>query len=244
MGQLSGKTALVTGSAWGIGRATALALAADGASVIVNYRASEAAAREVADLARKRGVRAAAVPGDVTTSEGVCHLIAEGTRLVAPPDIVVNNVGDFLLKTVAETTAAEWRAIFSSNLDSVYLVSRCALPHMRAERWGRIVNLTFAPADRLGARPRTAAYAAAKAAVLSFTRSLAAEEVEHGVTVNAVDTGPERLGEERRARMLELSPAGRLAQPEEVARAVVFLCQRESSLITGTQVSLSGGWGL
>jgi 3-oxoacyl-[acyl-carrier protein] reductase len=249
MGQLSGKTALVTGSAWGIGRATALALAAEGANVIVNYRASEAAALEVAQLAQKRGVRAAAVPGDVTTAEGAHHLIAEGTRLVGPPDIVVNNVGEFLLKPVAETTTAQWRAVFSSNVDSVFLVSRCALPHMRAEQWGRIVNLTFAPVDHLGARPRTAAYAAAKAAVLSFTKSLAAEEVKHGVTVNAVgpgfvDTGPERLGEELRALMLKLSPMGRLAQPEEVARAVVFLCLRDSSFITGTQVSLSGGWAL
>jgi 3-oxoacyl-[acyl-carrier protein] reductase len=249
MGQLSAKTALVTGSAWGIGRATALALAGEGAHVVVNYRASEAAALEVADLARRRGVRAAAVAADVSTPEGAFHLIAEATRLVGPPDIVVNNVGDFLLKTVAETTAAEWRALFASNVDSVYLVSRCALPHMRAERWGRIVNLTFAPVDHLGARPKTAAYAAAKAAVLSFTRSLAAEEVRHGVTVNAVgpgfvDTGPERLGEEMRALMLKLSPTGRLATPEEVARAVVFLCHRDSSHITGTQVSLSGGWGL
>jgi len=249
MGQLSGKTALVTGSAWGIGRATVLALADEGANVVVNYRESEAAANEVAERARKRHVKAVAVQADVTTSEGAHHLMAEAVKRVGPPDILVNNVGDFLLKTVAETTTAEWRRVFASNVDSVFLVSRCALPHMRAERWGRIVNLTFSPVDHLGARPRTAAYTAAKSAVLSFTKSLAAEEIHHGVTVNAVgpgfvDNGPERLSDEMRKRMLEISPLGRLATPEEVARAVVFLCHPDASYVTGTQISLSGGWGL
>ncbi len=249
MGQLSAKIALVTGSAWGIGRATALALAAEGAHVIVNYRTSQAAALAVADEIRRRGVRSVALEADVSTPEGARHLIAEGTRAIGPPDIVVNNVGDFLLKTVAETTTAEWRSLFASNVDSVFLVSRCALPHMRTERWGRIVNLTFSPSDRLGAQPRTAAYAAAKAAVLSFTKSLAAEEAGSGVTVNAVgpglvDTGPERIDEETRRRLLKASPLGRLARPEEVARAVVFLCHPDSSFITGAQLSLSGAWGL
>lgn len=249
MGQLSAKTALVTGSAWGIGRATALALADEGAHVVVHYRESEDVACRTAEEVARRGVRSAAVQGDVTSPEGAHHVVAEATRQVAPPDIVVNNVGDFLLKPVAETTTAEWRHVFASNVDSVFLVSRCALPHMRAVGWGRIVNLTFSPVEHLGARPRVAAYAAAKAAVLSFTRSLAAEEVKHGVTVNAVgpgfvDTGVERLGEEMREAMLKLAPLGRLARPEEVARAVVFLCHRDSAYITGTQVSLSGGWGL
>jgi 3-oxoacyl-[acyl-carrier protein] reductase len=249
MGQLSGKTAVVTGSAWGIGRAIALALAEQGANVIVNYRQSEAAAEEVAAAARARGVRATAVRADVATSEGAHHLVAQGARALAPPDILVNNVGDFLLKTVAETTSAEWRQIFSSNVDSAFYVSRCALPHMRAEGWGRIVNLTFSPVEHMGARPRAAAYTAAKAAVLSFTRSLAAEEVKHGITVNAVgpgfvDTGPDRLSEELRKLMLHRSPLGRLARPEEVARAVVFLCHPDASYVTGTQLSLSGGWGL
>jgi len=249
MGQLSGKTAVVTGAAWGIGRAVADALADMGANLVVNYRTSEAAAQEVAERARRRGVKAAAVQADVTTAEGAHHLLADAVKRVGPPDILVNNVGDFLLKTVAETTTSDWHRVFSSNVDSVFLVSRCALPHMRAEKWGRIVNITFSPVDHLSARPRTAAYTAAKAAVLSFTRSLAAEEIQHGVTVNAVgpgfvDTGPERMSEEFRQRMLQLAPLGRLATPEEVARAVAFLCHPDASYVTGTQISLSGGWAL
>jgi 3-oxoacyl-[acyl-carrier protein] reductase len=248
MGSLSGKTALVTGSAHGIGRATALALGEAGANVIVNYRNSESSGQEVAERLRARGRRAVAVQADVTLAEGAHHLVAEAARALAPPDIVVNNVGDFLFKTVAETTTADWKHVFSSNVDSVFCVSRCVLPHMRAQKWGRLVNLTFSPVDHMAARPKTAAYTAAKAAVLSFTRSLAVEEAEHGITVNAVgpgfvDTG-ERISEELRRRMLQIAPLGRLATPEEVARAVVFLCHPDSSYVTGTQLSLSGGWGL
>jgi 3-oxoacyl-[acyl-carrier protein] reductase len=248
MGALSGKTALVTGGAHGIGRAIAMALGSHGANVVVNYRNSEQAARDVAERLRASGRRAVAVQADVTTSEGAHHLVAESTRALAPPDIAINNVGDFLFKTVAETTTADWKHVFSSNVDSVFCVSRCVLPHMRAHRWGRIVNLTFSPVDHLAARPKTAAYTAAKAAVLSFTRSLAAEEAAHGVTVNAVgpgfvDTG-DRISDELRRRMLELSPLRRLASPEEVARAVAFLCHPDSAYVTGTQLSLSGGWGL
>src|SRR5215831_11436353 len=249
MGQLSGKTAVVTGSAWGIGRAVACSLAELGANLVVNYRTSEAAAEEVVKRVRARGVMACAIQADVTTSEGAHHLIADSVKRVGPPDILVNNVGEFLLKTVAETTAHDWHRVFSSNVDSVFLVSRCALPHMRAEGWGRIVNITFSPVDHLSARPRTAAYTAAKAAVLSFTRSLAAEEIQHGVTVNAVgpgfvDTGPDRMPDAFRQLMLKLAPLGRLATPEEVARAVAFLCHPQASYVTGTQISLSGGWAL
>lgn len=249
MGSLSGKIALVTGSAHGIGRATALALAEAGASVAVNYRTSEGPANEVAERIRRLGVRAAAVQADVTTSEGAHHLVAESTRAVGPPDILINNVGTFLLKPVSETTAVEWKSLFASNVDSVFLVSRCALPHMRAEGWGRIVNLTFSPVDHLGARPRAAAYTAAKAAVFSFTRSLAAEEVRHGVTVNAVgpgmvDTGADRISDEMREKMRKLAPAGRLATPEEVARAVLFFCHPDAAYVTGVQISVAGGWGL
>jgi 3-oxoacyl-[acyl-carrier protein] reductase len=248
MGSLSGKTALVTGSAHGIGRASAIALGEAGANVVVNYRTSEAAARELTERLKKLGRRAIAVEADVTTSEGAHHLVAEAARALAPPDIVVNNVGDFLFKTVAETTTSEWKSVFASNVDSVFCVSRCVLPHMRAHRWGRVVNLTFSPVDHMGARPKTAAYTAAKAAVLSFTRSLAAEEAEHGITINAVgpgfvDTG-DRISDELRRRMLQISPLGRLATPDEVARAVAFLCHPDSAYVTGTQLSLSGGWGL
>jgi 3-oxoacyl-[acyl-carrier protein] reductase len=249
MRSLIGKTALVTGSAWGIGRATAIALAEAGANVVIHHRESEAAAREVSDAIAEMGPRSDVVQADLTVTKEAHHLVADASRLVGPPDILVNNVGDFLLKPVSETTSAEWRGIFASNVDSVFVLSRCVLPHMREERWGRIINLTSSPVDRAGAAPRTAAYTAAKTAVWSFTRTLAKEELDDGITVNAVapgliDSGPERVTEEYREFMQKISPTGKLGRPEDVARVVVFLAHHDSGYITGTQISVAGGYGL
>lgn len=249
MRRLMGKTALVTGSAGGIGRAAALALAQDGANLVVHYRESAEAARSLVDEIRRLGPRSDAVQADLTDARQIHHLVADAARLVGPPDILVNNVGDFLLKPVAETTSAEWRHVFATNTESVFVLTRCVLPHMREEKWGRIINLTTSVVDRPGAAPRTAAYTAAKSAVSSFTRTLAREEVRHGVTVNAIapgliDNGPGRTSEEFRKLMLEISPTGLLGAPGDVARVVLFLALPDSGYITGAQIAVAGGYGL
>jgi 3-oxoacyl-[acyl-carrier protein] reductase len=249
MAGLHGKTALVSGAAHGLGAAAAWGLARAGANVVVHYRRSEKEACALAESLRTLGVRAQALAGDLTESAAAEHLVAEACRAVGPPDVLVNNVGDFLFKTAAETTFAEWRSTLSSNLDTMFHLTRCCLPHMRREGWGRIVNLTHSAAERGGAAPRTAAYSAAKAAVWAFTRTLAREELSHGVTVNAVapgliDTGAARLSEERRARLREISPTGKLGTPEDVARVIVFLCLPESAFLTGAHVPVAGGFQL
>lgn len=249
MRRLMGKTALVTGSAWGIGRATATALAEDGANVVVHYRESEEAARELVEEIRGLGPRSDAIRADLTDAKQIHHLVADAARLVGPPDILVNNVGDFLLKSVAETTSAEWRHVFATNTEPVFVLTRAVLPHMREERWGRVINLTTAPVDRGGGAARTAAYTAAKSAVASFTRSLAREEVDYGVTVNAVapgliDAGPGRVTAEFRKLMQKISPTGNLGTPEDVARVVLFLALPESAYITGAHIAVAGGYGL
>jgi 3-oxoacyl-[acyl-carrier protein] reductase len=249
MRRLMGKTALVTGSAWGIGRATVLALAEAGANVVVHYRESEEAARGLVERIRQLGPRSDAIRADLTDAREIHHLVADAARLVGPPDILVNNVGDFLLKPVNETTSAEWRHIFATNTESVFVLTRSVLPHMREGRWGRVINLTTSPVDRAGAAPRTAAYTAAKAAVSSFTRTLAREEVTHGITVNAVapgliDSGPERTTGEFRKLMQEISPTGELGTPEDVARVILFLALPDSGYITGAQIAVAGGYGL
>jgi 3-oxoacyl-[acyl-carrier protein] reductase len=249
MRRLMGKTALVTGSAWGIGRATALALGGEGANVVVHFRESEDEARVLVEDIRGLGPRADAIGADLTQPKETHHLVAEASRLVGPPDILVNNVGSFLLKPAAETTSAEWRHVFATNTEPVFVLSRCVLPHMREEKWGRIINLTTSPVDRAGAAPRTAAYAAAKSAVASFTRTLAREEVRHGVTVNAVapgliDAGPGRVAEDFRKLMKEISPTGALGTPEDVARLIRFLALPDSGYITGAHIAVAGGYGL
>jgi 3-oxoacyl-[acyl-carrier protein] reductase len=243
---LSGKSALVTGAARGLGRATALGLARAGADVLVGYRTREAEARAVAAEIAALGRRAEAVRGDVERPEQVQRLF-DRAAAAGGVDILVNNVGDFLIRDLADTEWPEWAAITRNNLDSVFLCCSAALPHMRERGWGRIVNLTAAFAAGERAAPRMGAYQAAKAGVLALTRTLALEEAAHGVTVNAVAPGimdTEGAGPQVRAHPEQYVPLGRLGLPEEVARAVVFLCDPASGYITGAHLPVAGGWML
>jgi 3-oxoacyl-[acyl-carrier protein] reductase len=249
MATLLGKTALVSGAAHGLGAATAEALARAGANLIIHFRASEAEAKALAESVQATGPRAVALGADLTSIRETEHLIVEASRTVGPPDILINNVGDFLWKDAADTTFGEWKTLLSSNLDTMFHLTRCCLPHMRREKWGRIVNLTASAVDRGGASPHTAAYTAAKAAVWSLTRSLAREELGHGITVNAVapgliDTGDDRISPEVRARMLDIAPTGELGTPGDVARVIEFLVRPESGFITGAQIPVAGGFQL
>lgn len=242
---LEGKSALVTGSAWGIGRATALALADAGAGVVINYRTSEKAALEVVDAIRKKGGKSIAVQANVAEPGQVELLFERAQKELGTLDILVNNVGAFLLKPLSETTFTEWTALITSNLHTTFLCSKAALPGMRAKNWGRIINISFATADKITSAKRVSPYQIAKTGVLIFTKTLAAEEVKNGITVNSVgpgfvDTG--RIAEAFREQMLKLSPLDRLITPEEVARAVVFLTSPESAGITGTHLTVAGGW--
>jgi 3-oxoacyl-[acyl-carrier protein] reductase len=243
---LSGRNALVTGAARGLGRATALALARAGADVLVGYRTREAEARTLAAEISALGRRAEAVGCDVERPAEVEQMFARAAQS-GGVDILVNNVGDFLIRDLAETEWDEWSAITRNNLDPVFLCCRAALPHMRQRGWGRIVNLTAAFAAGERAAPRMGAYQAGKAGVLALTRTLALEEAAHGVTVNSVAPGimdTEGAGPQVRAHPERFIPVGRLGRPEEVARTVVFLCHPDSGYITGAHLPVAGGWML
>jgi 3-oxoacyl-[acyl-carrier protein] reductase len=243
---LEGKLALVTGSAGGIGRATALALAEAGADVVVNYRASRKSALALVDSIRQFGVNSIALQADVSNPGAVKSMFTRIEKQIGPVDILVNNVGDFEINSVAQTPYARWDYLIKSNLYSTFICSQSALKNMRNRKWGRIVNLTMAASEKLAAAPRIAVYAAAKQAVLSFTKSLAAEEIKNGITVNAVGPGIIDTGYSaaEKKELIRLCPSGRFGAPEEVARAIVFLCQPESGYITGTHLTVAGGWGL
>lgn len=243
---LKGKVALVTGAARGIGRATALALAEDGADIVVNYLTRKKAAQTLARQIEKMGRRVIVLQADVTEPKAVARMLHRAEKKFRKVDILVNNVGNFIIKPVAEMTYPEWDDIIKTNLYSTFLCSRAALPGMRIRKGGRIINLAVASAEKEGASPRTAAYAAAKQAVISFTKTLAAEEVKNKITVNAVGPGitDTCYSEKTKQELLRFCPMGRLARPEEIARVIVFLCQNESEYITGAHIPVGGGWGL
>jgi 3-oxoacyl-[acyl-carrier protein] reductase len=163
-------------------------------------------------------------------------------------DIVVNNVGDFRWGTVSESSLEDWQGIFSSNLLTALYVCRAVLPHMRKGRWGRIINLGAVGAERAFGQAKISAYAAAKAAVVALSRSLALEEAKNGITVNVVnpssiDENELTLSEARSMRDARY-PIGRPPTVEDVAATVAFFASEEAEYVTGQVMNVSGGWML
>ncbi len=239
----SEKVALVTGSAVGIGRSIALRLAADGFLIALNGRGDRPELGETKRTIEASGGRAAIVPADVTDPAEAARLVETVGRKLGPVSVVVNNVGDFLLKPLLEVEPQEWDSVIASNLHSAFYVSRAAVLPMKEAGWGRIVSIGLAGADLLSSSPNITPYAIAKSGLLLFTRSLSRELAPAGITANMVapgiiDSGPESVT----GSMLKSIPAGRPGTPEEVARVVSFLVHESSSYITGACISVGGGW--
>ena len=240
------RVALVTGGSRGIGKGIALSLGRAGARVALSYRSNKAAAQNTLRQLQAVGCECFAVEADATDaaqSESLVHSVAEKFGRL---DVLVNNVGIFNWSTVAETTLEEWRRVLDSNLLSVFYASKAALPAMRRQRWGRIINLGAVGAERAFGQATISAYTAAKAAVVSFSRSLALEEAKNGITVNVVnppniDDKELSLEEARRMRDARF-PVGRPPSADDVAEAVKFLASDSADYITGQVLSVSGGW--
>ncbi len=242
---LTGRIALVTGASRGIGRACAVALARAGCVVAVNFLESTDEAQETAALCERLGGKSATFRADVSDADEVERMWVEITAALGAPTVLVNNVGERIVKPLAETAPDEWLSVMRTNLDAAFFCSRAVLPAMRAARFGRIVSVAHAPAELAGASPGAGAYAAAKVALLSLTRSLAAEEAKNGITVNAVGPGlvdDEQMPDARREELEAAAPMGRLTHPDEVARVVTFLASPKSEYITGAHVNVGGGW--
>jgi 3-oxoacyl-[acyl-carrier protein] reductase len=246
MGRLDGRVALVTGAGRGFGRAIALALGREGADVAVNYRASAAAAAEVVGGLEKLGRRAVALKADVAREDEVRALV-EAT--LGRLDILVNNAGVMERGVFHETPVGRYDQMFAINVTGTLLCTRHALPAMIERRHGRIINLSSQLARASVGTGGFAAYAATKGAVESFTRALAHEVGEHGITVNAIapggiDTDMSRavMTPEYRARRIKELPVRRLGAVEDVAYCVVFLAAEEGRYLTGQVLHPSGGW--
>src|SRR5215469_95478 len=242
------QVALVTGGSRGIGREIALSLARPGAAVAIAYRTNKAAAQRVEAALRTQGAEALAIAPDVTDPARVQKLVEAVISQWGRLDILVNNVGDFQWKQVADSSLVEWHSILASNLFSVFYASKYALPSMRAKRWGRIINLGAVGAERAFGQATISAYAAAKSAMVAFSRSLALEEARHGITVNVVNPpimDENTLSREEAERIRDARfPAGRPPAAEDIASAVRFFASEEASFITGQVLNVAGGWML
>jgi 3-oxoacyl-[acyl-carrier protein] reductase len=235
---LSGRTALVTGSAKGVGRELLLSLADCGASVAVHYNTSDEEAQSVAEQATELGVGVTTVQGDVTDPDAVDELFDAVEAELGDIDILVNNVGTFAPSHWEEISFETWNRVLETNLNGTYLCAKRALPGMREREWGRIVNIGYASADRLLVSPKNFPYFVAKAGVIMFTRMLAADTQDDGITVNAVSP---YVVENSEVFPDEL-PRGRPANFDDMAQALRFFLDEDSDYLSGQNVAVDGGW--
>jgi NAD(P)-dependent dehydrogenase (short-subunit alcohol dehydrogenase family) len=235
---LGGRTALVTGSATGLGRATVLRLAECGADVAVHYHTSEDAAESVAATAREHGVDAATVEGDVTDPDSVDGIFEAVRERLAAPDVLVNNVGAFAPRHWTELDHEDWQRVVGTNLYGTYLCTQAALPAMREAGWGRVVNVGYASSEKGLVSPNNFPYFVAKAGVLMFTRMVAADTQDEGITVNAVSPYVVENSDE----FPEDLPRGRPADFADVVDAMLFFLEADSDYVSGENVEVDGGW--
>ena len=242
---LDGKTALVTGGSRGIGRAIALKLASEGAAVAINYAGNAKAAEDVKAAIEAAGGKATVVQADVSNGESVEAMVKEVVDTFGGIDILVNNAGitrDGLLMRMKEE---DWDAVLDTNLKGVFYCTKAVSKLMMKKRSGRIVNM--ASVVGLTGNAGQANYAAAKAGILGFSKSMAKELASRGITVNMVAPGyintdmTSVLPEKVREAMVEGIPMGRVGNPEDVANAVSFLVSDEASYITGQVINVDGG---
>jgi len=245
---LVNRVALITGAGRGLGKGIALSLAAEGMRLALCYRGNRTAAQQTARQIQARGAEALVLQADVTVPAQAARLVAGAVKHFGRLDVLINNVGEFGWGAVMDSTAAEWERLVASNLYSVFYMCKETLPVMRQQRWGRIVNLGAVGAERAFGQAKISAYAAAKAGVASFTRSLAIEEARYGITVNMVNPSnvdDKQMTREEADRVHDARfPVGRPPSAEDVAAAVKFFISEDAGYSTGQIVTVSGGWML
>ena len=241
---LVGKVALITGASSGIGQAIAMVFAERGADIAANGRRRDALARTVAEL-EKLGRRALALPADVCAPDQVREMVKRAVDCFGRVDILVNNVGRGLDRSIEEMSDDEWKGLLAANLNGTFYCSREVVPIMKAQGGGVIINISSAGA-LIGRAGRTA-YTTAKAGILGFTKALAKELAPCKIRVNAIAPGTtmtpalNRHGPEFFADRLRNIPLGRFGRPEDIAYLAAFLASDEADYITGQVISPNGG---
>ncbi|MCW9088457.1 MAG: 3-oxoacyl-ACP reductase FabG [Gammaproteobacteria bacterium] len=241
---LENEVALITGASRGIGKATALALGAKGA-VVIGTATSDKGAEAISAYLKEHGVIGKGVKLDVTQQPEIDHVLEQVVEEFAAPGILVNNAGITRDNLLMRMKDADWDAIMETNLKSVFRMSKSCVRPMTKARKGRIISIASV-VGLMGNAGQTN-YAAAKAGIIGFTKSLAREVGPRGITVNAVAPGfidtdmTRELSDEHKQLLLNQIPLGRLGQPEEIASAVAFLASAEAAYITGETISVNGG---
>ena len=249
--QLNNKVAIVTGGSQGIGRATALRLAGEGACVVIAARGRELL-DQVAGEIRAAGGSVAAVQADVSRADDCARLVAEAVKVFGRLDILVNNAGTSATGEFESVTDDLWQADFELKLFAAIRLARLAIPHMKQQGGGRIINITNIGAKQ--PRAKSMPTTVTRAAGLAFTKALSKEFAPHQILVNTVCIGLVRAGQHERkaakagtaveqlyAEMAKDIPLGRVGRAEEVANAIAFLASEAASYITGSSINLDGG---
>ena len=243
MAKLTGKIAVVTGGSRGIGAAIAKGLGKEGATVIINYNHSQEEAETVVNEIKGMGNLAVALQADISDAEATKVFIEKALADFGKIDVLVNNAGITRDKTFKKMSFEEWHKVIDTNLSSVFNTCKIALPSMLEQKYGRIINISSVIGQAGGFGQTN--YAAAKAGLVGFSKSLALETAKAGVTVNCICPGyiatemVSAMPENVREAIIAMVPMKKLGEPDEIAKGVVFIC--ESEYMTGQCLNLNGG---
>lgn len=238
------KVAIVTGAGKGIGRQVAEQLAGIGYTVVINYRNDAASAQETLVAIRERSPLSVTTQADVANPDGARSLIDGTQRQFGRVDVLVNNAGPFLVKSIFDTTVDEWDEVVRGNLSSAFYCTKFVLPIMREQKSGHIINFGSLNAENARGAPTTTAYNVAKTGVVVLTKSVARSEARHGIRCNIVNPGmieTYATGETDKRELPSIIPLGMMGKPEDIANTVEFLVSDKSRYITGAVINVHGG---
>jgi NAD(P)-dependent dehydrogenase (short-subunit alcohol dehydrogenase family) len=246
-GKLSGRTAVITGGSKGLGKAMALSLGRAGARLALVARNATELSTAAKEL-RAAGIEAEPFPADVTKEADVRRIEQAVVQRFGKVQILINNAGINVRKSITEFTLDEWHQVVDTSLTAAFLCSRSFVPHMKGQGYGRILNMTSIM-SHVAIAGRTA-YASAKTGLLGFTRALALELTPEKITVNGISPGPFATelnrpildNPELNAQFIAKIPIGRWGEAKEVGEVALFLCSEEAGFITGTDLLIDGGW--